>query len=402
MLTNKTIVLGVTGGIAAYKAADVASKLTQAGAKVRVIMTKSAQELVSPLTFASLTRNPVSIDMFQTTTERTISHISLAEIADLILIAPATANIIAKIAVGLADDMLTTTVLATRAPVVVAPAMHTNMWQNRVTQENVDRLKKRDFYIIEPAVGRLASGGYGVGRFPDTEVIIGHVQKVLGRNGDLAGRHVVVTSGGTQEPIDPVRVITNRSSGKMGYAVAEAARDRGANVTLITTPVALSRPIGIEIVAAETADQMKAAVEKAVKKADALIMAAAVADYRVTKVAKNKIKKEKGNLTLELVNTPDILAGVEGDFLKIGFAAESQDLIANASKKLEKKNLDLVVANDITEKDSGFGTDTNRVILIGKDGKPESLPLLSKREAADRILDRAVRLFKEKQNEDVG
>jgi phosphopantothenoylcysteine decarboxylase / phosphopantothenate---cysteine ligase len=396
MLTNKTIVLGVTGGIAAYKAADLASKLTQAGASVRVIMTNSAQELVAPLTFESLTSNPVVTDMFRTNTEHRINHVSLAEIADIILIAPATANIIAKIANGLADDMLTTTVIASKAPVVIAPAMHTNMWENPITRDNIARLKQLGYYIVEPAVGRLASGGYGPGRFPDTEVIIGHIQKVLGKNGDLAGKHLIVTAGGTQEPIDPVRVISNRSSGKMGYALAEAARDRGADVTLISAPTAIAKPVGVEIVNVDTAEQMKTAVEKAVKKADALIMAAAVADYQVAKVAENKIKKESGGLTLDLVHTPDILSEVTGNFLKMGFAAESQDLLANARKKVEKKNLDLIVANDITEQDSGFGADTNRVVLIGKDGTPESLPLLSKRQVADRILDRAVRLFKDK------
>jgi phosphopantothenoylcysteine decarboxylase / phosphopantothenate---cysteine ligase len=396
MLTDKTIVLGVTGGIAAYKAADLASKLTQAGAKVRVIMTQSAQELVSPLTFESLTSNPVVTDMFRTTSEHRINHISLAEIADVILVAPATANIIAKIANGLADDMLTTTILATRASVIIAPAMHTRMWQNPITRENVERLKQRGFYIIEPASGRLASGGYGPGRFPETDAIIGHVQKVLGKNGDLAGKHLVVTAGGTQEPIDPVRIISNRSSGKMGYAVAEAARDRGAEVTLITAPTAIAKPVGIGLVSIETAKQMQVEVEKAVKTADVLIMAAAVADYQAAKIARNKIKKENGSLSIELVNTPDILSEVNGGFLKIGFAAESQDLLANARKKVAKKDLDLIVANDITEKDSGFGTDTNRVLLIGKDGMPESLPLLSKREVADRILDRVVRLLKEK------
>lgn len=396
MLNGKTIILGVAGGIAAYKAADLASKLTQAGAKVRVIMTKSAQELVSPLTFEALTSNPVVTDMFQTNSEHRINHISLAEKADIILIGPATANVIAKIAGGLADDMLTATTLATKAPVVIAPAMHSNMWENPITQENLTRLKKRGFYIIEPAVGRLASGGYGPGRFPETEAIIGHIQKVLGKNGDLAGKCIVVTSGGTQEPIDPVRVISNRSSGKMGYAIAEAARDRGAEVTLITAPTTVAKPVGIQTISIETAGQLKEAVEKAVKKTDALIMAAAVADFQVAKVAKNKIKKEKGSFTLKLVNTPDILSSVEGNFLKIGFAAESQNLLANARKKVETKNLDLIVANDITEKDSGFGTDTNRVTLIGKEGSPENLPLLSKREVADRILDRVVRLFKEK------
>jgi phosphopantothenoylcysteine decarboxylase/phosphopantothenate--cysteine ligase len=396
MLTNKTIILGITGGIAVYKGADLASKLNRGGAKVRVIMTESAQEFVTPLTFETLTGNSVVTDIFQTTSGHRVNHIALAEIADIILIAPATANIIAKIANGLADDMLTATVLATRAPIVIVPSMHTAMWENLFTQENVAKLKKRGFYIIEPAVGRLASGGYGPGRFPETEIIIGHLQKAMGKNGDLSGKRLVVTAGGTQEAIDPVRIIGNRSSGKMGYALAEAARDRGANVNLITAPAAIAQPVGVEIVAVETAAQMKEAVEEAVKAADALIMAAAVADYQVASIANNKIKKENGGLTLELVNTPDILSGVSGGFLKIGFAAESQDLIANARKKVEKKDLDLIVANDVTDKDSGFGADTNKVTLIGKDGMPEELPVLSKREVADRILDRVVRLLKDK------
>lgn len=395
MLANKTIILGVTGSIAAYKAADLASKLTRAGAKVRVVMTKSAQEFVTPVTFQSLTNNTVITDIFQVSPDHRISHVVISETADLILIAPATANIIAKIANGLADDMLTSIVLASRLPIIIVPSMHTNMWENRITQENVARLEKRGFYIIEPAVGRLASGGYGAGRFPEIEVIIGYIKKMLGKNGDLSGKHVTVTAGGTQEPIDPVRIISNRSSGKMGYAVAEAARDRGANVTLITAPTAIAQPIGIEIINVETAAEMQESVRKTVKKTDALIMAAAVADYQVAEIAKNKIKKEKKCLTLELTNTPDILSGVDGNFLKIGFAAESQNVVANAHKKLKEKKLDLIVANDITEKDSGFGTDTNKIILIGRDGLPESLPLLSKREAADRILDRVVRLFKD-------
>jgi phosphopantothenoylcysteine decarboxylase/phosphopantothenate--cysteine ligase len=252
MLNNKTIVLGVTGGIAVYKAADLASKLTQAGAAVRVIMTAHAREFVTPLTFESITTNPVITDMFQTNAEHRINHIALAEIADAIVIAPATANIIAKLAAGIADDMLTTTVLATRAPVIIAPAMHTGMWENKVTQANTARLKERGFYIIEPATGRLASGGFGAGRLPDTEIILGHISKIIGLKGDLAGQKVVVTAGGTQEPIDPVRVITNRSSGKMGYALAEAARDRGAEVTLITTPTALAGPAGLKILNVET------------------------------------------------------------------------------------------------------------------------------------------------------
>jgi phosphopantothenoylcysteine decarboxylase / phosphopantothenate---cysteine ligase len=393
MLTGKTVVLGVTGGIAVYKAADLASKLTQAGAIVRVIMTENAREFVTPLTFESITSNAVVTDMFDTNAEHRINHIAISEIADIIVIAPATANIIAKIAGGLADDMLTTTVLATHAPVVIAPAMHTAMWENPATKENTARLIKRGYHIIEPAIGRLASGGYGPGRLPDNEVILANIKMVLAKKGDLAGKRIVVTAGGTQEPIDPVRIISNRSSGKMGYAIAEAARDRGAEVILITTPTALAKPVGVKISAVETAADMKTAVEKEVKASHILFMAAAVADYQVAEIAANKIKKESGKLTLNLVNTPDILAEVKGDFIKVGFAAESQDLIANARKKLEKKKLDLIVANDITAANCGFGSDTNQVVLIGKDLMPESLPLLSKREVADRILDRVSRLL---------
>jgi phosphopantothenoylcysteine decarboxylase / phosphopantothenate---cysteine ligase len=397
MLTKKIIVLGITGGIAAYKAADLASKMTQAGAEVRVIMTKHALEFITPLTLEAVTARAVVTDMFETSAEHRINHVSLSEIADVIVIAPATANILAKIAGGLADDMLSTTVLATRKPVIIVPAMHTQMWENKVTQENMARLIERGFYLIPPAIGRLASGGFGAGRFPETEVIIGHINKVLGQKGDLAGKRVVVTAGGTQEPIDPVRIITNRSSGKMGCAMAEAARDRGAEVTLILTPsVTCDLPSGVGIENVETAVQMKTAVEKALKTADALVMAAAVADYRTAKVATNKIKKKGGELSLELVPTPDILAEVNGNFLKIGFAAESQDLIDNARLKLEKKNLDLIVANNIAGTESVFGADTNRVTLIGKDGRPENLPLMSKREVADKVLDRVVRLLPQK------
>jgi phosphopantothenoylcysteine decarboxylase / phosphopantothenate---cysteine ligase len=393
MLNKKTVVLGVTGGIAAYKAADLASKMTQAGASVKVIMTKGALEFIKPLTFEAITSNAVIFNMFETQAEHRINHIALSEIADVIVIAPATADIIAKITCGIADEMLTSTVLATRAPVILVPAMHTAMWENPITLENIARLKARGFFVIEPAVGRLASGGYGAGRFPDTDSIIGQIKQILGRKGDLAGKQIVVTAGGTQEPIDPVRIISNRSSGKMGYAIAEAARDRGAEVTLITTPTAIAKPVGVSIVSVETAAQMKEAVLKAVVKTNALIMAAAVADYQVARVAQNKIKKEKGNLTLELINTPDILSEVKGNFLKIGFAAESQDLLENARKKLVNKNLDLIVANDITDVNSGFGVDTNKVTLIGKDGAPEGLPVLGKRVVADRILDRVVRLL---------
>jgi phosphopantothenoylcysteine decarboxylase / phosphopantothenate---cysteine ligase len=401
MLNNKTIVLGITGGIAAYKAADLASKLVQSGAKVRVIMTKNAQEFITPLTFEAITTNAVITDMFESSAEHRINHIALSEIADALIIAPATANIMAKMAAGIADDMLTTTILATRAPVIIVPAMHTQMYQNPVTQENEARLKARGYCIIPPAVGRLASGGYGPGRFPDTEVIIGTLKQILGRKGDLAGKRIVVTAGGTQEPIDPVRILSNRSSGKMGFALAEAARDRGAEVILIATPTAaLPSPVGVYFVQVETAVQMKSAVEKALSQSQALIMAAAVADYQVAHIENEKIKKEGGNLTLNLVHTPDILAEVQGDFLKIGFAAESRDLLDNAWKKVHKKNLDLIVANNITEENSGFGSDTNKVTLLDKDGTPEDLPLMSKRAVADRILDRLVRLFTNKAGAD--
>jgi len=394
MLANKTIVLGITGGIAAYKAADIASKLTQAGARVDVVMTQSATRFIAPLTLRSLTGRPVVTSMWELDSEFSIEHVALAEAADIVAIVPATANIIAKLAAGISDDMLTCTVLATKAPVVVAPAMNVNMLENPVTQDNLTKLKARGFIIVDPAYGRLASGKMGMGRLAETETIIGTIKQVVGRSGDLAGKRIVVTAGGTQEPIDPVRHIGNRSSGKMGYAVAEAARDRGATVSLITAPTSLPEPAGIEVVHIRTAAEMKGAVAKAIAQTDALIMAAAVADYQPKSVAKEKIKKEAAGLTLELIRTPDILTEVKGNFLKVGFAAESGDVIANARQKLEKKQLDIIIANDITATDSGFGVDTNKVTLINRDGKVESLPLLTKREVADRILDRVVGLLK--------
>ena len=394
MLTDKTIVLGITGSIAAYKAAEIATKLTGDGARVEVVMTEAATKFITPLTLRSITRRPVVTDMFDLASEFSIEHIALAEAADAILIAPATANVIAKLAAGIADDMLCCTVLATEAPVIVAPAMNVNMFQNSITQDNLAKLKARGFIIVGPAHGRLASGKIGWGRLAEVDKIIGTVQQVLGRSRDLAGKRIVVTAGGTQEPIDLVRHISNRSSGKMGYAMAEAARDRGAAVSLITTPTSLPEPAGIEVTHIETAVQMKDAVTKAMAQADALIMAAAVADYQPKKVTKTKIKKEKSSsLTLELIRTPDILTEAKGNFLKVGFAAESVNIVANAKQKLEKKQLDLIVANDITDSSSGFGTDTNKVTLIDRSGNVGKLPLLSKREVADRILDRVVRLL---------
>ncbi len=396
MLANKTVVLGITGSIAAYKAADIASKLTQAGARVEVVMTESAIRFIAPLTLRNITGRPVVTGMFELDSEFSIEHVALAEAADVVAIAPATANIIAKLAAGIADDMLTCTVLATEAPVVVAPAMNVNMFQNSVTQDNLAKLKARGFTIVGPAYGRLASGKMGLGRLAEVDQIIGAIQQVLGRGGDLTGKRIVVTAGGTREPVDPVRHIGNRSSGKMGYAIAEAARDRGATVSLITAPTSLPDPVGMAVMPVETAVQMKTAVTKAVAQTDALIMAAAVADYQPKSMAKEKIKKESPSLTLELIRTPDILTEVKGDFLKIGFAAESQDIVANAKQKLEKKQLDLIAANDITAADSGFGVDTNKVTLISRDGKIENLPLLTKREVADRILDKVVELLAKK------
>jgi phosphopantothenoylcysteine decarboxylase/phosphopantothenate--cysteine ligase len=393
MLDNKTIVLGITGSIAAYKAAEIASQLTQAGAKVNVIMTKEAIQFISPVTLRAITGRPAVTEMYNLASEFSIDHVSLAEAADIVVIAPATANIIAKLAAGIADDMLCCTVLATKAPVLIAPAMETNMYNNPVTQDNLSKLKARDFVIIAAATGWLASGKEGPGRLADTNNIIGSIHQVLGGGGDLAGKHILVTAGGTQEPIDPVRYISNRSSGKMGYALAEAARDRGAKVTLVTAPTSLVEPVGVNLVKVNTAQEMQQAVENVTTQADALVMAAAVADYRPTKAAKDKIKKGEAGLTLELEPTLDILSSVKGNFIKVGFAAESSNLMENAKQKLKQKGLDLIVANDITASDSGFSTDTNRVTIIDRKGKVDSLPLISKREVADKVLDRVAELF---------
>lgn len=395
MLGGKKIVLGVTGSIAAYKAVDVARQLSRAGAEVDVVMTEEAAWFVAPLSFRTLTGRAVVTGMVDSP-ELIAPHVVLAQ-ADAVVIAPATANIIARLAHGIADDVLCCTVLATTAPVVIAPAMESHMYENPVTQENLSKLKARGFIFVGPSFGELASGEEGPGRFADTADIVGAVSRVLGRKGDLAGRKVVVTAGGTQESIDPVRCITNRSSGKMGYALAEAARDRGAEVTLITAPTSLARPAGVEVVDVVTTAEMLRAVKGAVLKADALVMAAAVTDYRPRKPSREKIKKGSAGLTLELERTPDILSEVRGNFVRVGFAAESGDLVKNATKKLKQKKLDLIVANDITAEDSGFGADTNRVTIIDKAGKVDSLPLLSKREVAEKVLDMVVvRLGKKK------
>ncbi len=396
MLRDRTVVLGVTGSIAAFKAADLASRLTQGGARVYTIMTGSAQEFVTPLTFRSLTNQPVITDMFDPGSEFAIQHVALAQRADILVVSPATANVIAKLAAGMADDMLTLTALATNAPILVAPAMDADMYQNAATQDNLARLKARGVTIVGPAYGRLASGQEGWGRLVDTETILGAIRQLLGRDGDLAGKRVVITAGGTQEPLDPIRHLTNRSSGKMGYALAEAARDRGANTLLITAPTAFPDPFGIDLVRVRTAQEMRDAVLEAVAGMDALIMAAAVADYRPTHTAKAKIKKTGEDISLKLERTPDILLEARGDFLRVGFAAESENLTANATRKLQAKELDLIVANQAGGPRDAFGTDRSQVTIIAREGRPESLPLLSKAEVADRVLDRVAPMLAKK------
>lgn len=388
-LTNKTIILGVTGSIAVYKAVGMASALIQEGARVDVIMTRSATEFVRPLAFQAITQRPVVTEMFELNADSQVQHVTLGQSADLVVIAPASAHTISRLAWGMADDILSCTVLSTPAHVMVAPAMESHMYANPATQENLDRLRTRGFTIIEPGYGRLASGAMGKGRLADEAVILDAIRRSLGVSTDLAGRRVIVTAGGTQEPIDPVRFITNRSSGKMGYALAEAARDRGAEVTLISAPTSLPVPPGIRVVSLETAQAMRQAVLEALPGCDALIMAAAVADYRVEAPAEHKIKRTADEVAIRLVKNPDILAEASAHPQRpkvvVGFAAESRDLIENATSKLASKNLDLIVANDITASDSGFSVDTNKVVLIGRGGQPERLPMMPKRQVADRV-----------------
>ena len=394
-LEAKHVVLGVTGSIACYKAVDLASKLTQQGALVDVVMTDSALEFVTELAFQSITHRPVVVDLFEPQSESGIDHIDLAERADVIVIGPATANTIAKVAIGMADDALTTTVLATRAPLIVCPAMDGYMYDNPATQENLAKLKGRGVTMVGPVEGHLASDLSGRGRMLEPQEIVGHICQVLGREGDLAGRTIVVSAGGTWEPIDPVRVITNRSSGKQGFAVAEAARDRGANVRLVTGPSALSNPPGVEVTRVETVTEMRDAVLGACEDADALIMAAAVSDYRPAEVSSQKIKKENSSdgLALSLETNPDFMSAVPKGVVKVGFAAETEDVEANAKAKLSAKALDLIAANDVTVDGSGFASDTNRVVLLDKNGDKEQLGLMSKYDVGHKILDRVAGLL---------
>jgi len=397
ILRGKRILLGVSGSIAAYKAADLASLLTQAGAHVDAILTAAAARFVTPLTFQSLTGRPAHADLWSA--DAHVLHVGLAEGADLLLVAPATADVLAKLAHGLADDLLTVTALAARCPLLVAPAMDAGMFEHPAVQANLATLRARGASVIGPAEGRMASGLAGRGRMLEPEEILGHVRRAAGRNGPLAGRRVVVTAGGTQEPIDPVRVIANRSSGKQGFALAQAALDRGADVTLVAAPCPLPTPAGALRIDVGTTDEMAHAVLEASAGADALLMAAAVADFRPARPAAHKLKKDAGPPVLELERTADILSAVAEARARsgrpacvVGFAAETDDLVPNARKKLQEKCLSLVVANDVTRKDAGFGSDTNRVTLIDAAGA-EELPLLSKAEVAERILDRVAALL---------
>ena len=393
-LAGRNIVLGVTGSIACYKALDLASKLTQAGANVETMLSYGAAQFVTPLAFRSLTHRSVVTDTFDAGSEHSVEHVALARWADLIVIAPATVHCLAKLAAGLADDPLTTTVIATEAPLLVAPAMDANMFDHPATQENLARLRNRGVLLAGPAPGRLASGLVGMGRLVEPAELLGHIAAALGINGDLAGLRIIVSAGGTQEAIDPVRVITNHSSGRMGYAVAEAARDRGAAVTLVTAPVALPDPPLVRMVKVRSAQDMCDAVLAVTADADALIMAAAVADYRPAAAADQKIKKTAADeMVIQLDKTTDILATATGDFIRVGFSAESENLEANAADKVRRKDLDLIVANDITEEGSGFGVDTNRVALIDRQLRVERLPLLSKYAVGHRILDRVAALL---------
>ncbi|HEV2249380.1 MAG TPA: bifunctional phosphopantothenoylcysteine decarboxylase/phosphopantothenate--cysteine ligase CoaBC [Candidatus Limnocylindria bacterium] len=391
ILRGRFVVLGVTGSIAVYKVVDLARKLTQSGATVQVVMTPSATQFVQPLTFQALTYRPVEVEMFGTFDDRAAGHVAMGQQADVVVIAPATAHTIARLAGGFADDLIGTTVLASPAPLVIAPAMETHMWADPATQANVDLLRDRGACIVEPESGELASGQLGQGRLASVEAITAAIEDALATSTALVGRRVIVSAGPTLEPIDPVRVVTNRSSGKMGYAIAAAAKRAGADVTLVSGPTALRAPAGVTLVPIETAQELRDAVLAALPGADAVIMAAAIADYRPAQPAERKLKKrdQGASLSIELTRTADVLEAVvakrEPRMIVVGFKAETGDAVAEASRMLREKRLDLVVANDVTAAGSEFGSDTDQVTLVSADGA-EALPLLSKREIARRLV----------------
>lgn len=402
MLSNKNIVIGVSGGIAVYKALDVVSRLKKLKANIDVIMTKSAAEFVRPLSFQSLSQNYVVTDMFAEPKTWDVEHIALAQKADLFVIVPATANVIGKLVNGIADDMLTTTVMATKAPVLIAPAMNTNMYTNPIVQKNIETLKAMGYKFVDPASGRLACGDYGVGKLASPEDITQEIVNIFINTStrSLKGKKVLVTAGPTQEPIDPVRYITNHSSGKMGYSIAIAARDRGADVTLVSGPTNLSKPQGIKVIDIVTAGDMYREVINNFDDADIIIKAAAVADYKPKDVSNNKIKKSDSDLAIELSRNPDILfelGKMKQDKILIGFAAETKDLLENAKSKVNRKNLDFIVANNISEKGAGFKENTNIVSIIDNLGNIKKYDKMKKEEISDIILDKVYDLIKLKE-----
>ncbi|MBR1391109.1 MAG: bifunctional phosphopantothenoylcysteine decarboxylase/phosphopantothenate--cysteine ligase CoaBC [Lachnospiraceae bacterium] len=393
MLKGKHILLGVTGGIAAYKTASLASMLTKLHADVHVIMTKNAEEFISPITFETLTSNKVIDDTFDRDTGYHVAHIAMAEEADVVMIAPASANVIAKLAHGIADDMLTSTLLACTAPVWVAPSMNTHMYENPATQDNLKRLTDYGCKIIEPATGYLACGYEGKGKMPEPEVLLEYILQEAACRKDMTGKRVMITAGPTREPIDPVRYITNYSTGKMGYALAKQAARRGAQVTLITGPVTLQRPLFADVIEVETAEQMYQAVQRTFEEQDIVVMSAAVADYRPAHVAEEKVKKTEGDACIALERTTDILASMaerkKHQFV-CGFSMETQNMVENSRAKLEKKKLDMIVANNLKIEGAGFGTDTNVVTILTPD-ETEELPIMTKDEVAAAVFDRILR-----------
>lgn len=398
MLKGKHIVLGVTGGIAVYKAADLVSRLKKQGASVEVIMTEAAEEFVDPLTFQTMSLNPVHTDMFREIEKYDVEHISLAQKSDIILIAPATANTIGKIANGIADNLLTTVVMASTAKVIFVPAMNTFMYKNPIVQENIKKLEGLDYEFIEPGVGLLACGDYGAGKMAEPEVIVDYLINSINKK-DLKGREILITAGPTIEPIDPVRYITNHSSGKMGYSLAEEATKRGANVTLISGPTNLEAPKGVRLIKVKTTQEMFKAVEDNFEQCDALIKSAAPADYRPEHRQERKIKKKDDNdeLNIKMVRNPDIakyFGNRKGNRVVIGFAAETNNLIEHAKVKLKSKNLDFIVANDVTQGGAGFGTDTNIISVVDANEDVTDYPKMGKKEVANIILDRLVDVFK--------
>ncbi len=398
MLKGKVVVIGVCGGIAAYKAVDLVSKLKKLGAEVHVIMTKSACEFLRPLTFQSLSQNHVIQDMFQEPKTWDIEHISLAKKADLFAVVPATANIIGKVANGIADDMLSTTIMATKSPVLFVPAMNTNMYENSIVQRNIRTLQSVGYSFIEPQSGRLACGDVGKGKMVEVFEIVDKIIHTIGYEKDLCGLNLLVTAGPTREPIDPVRFITNYSSGKMGYAIAKAAKYRGANVTLISGPTSMKPISDVDLICVQSAMEMYDAVMQCYEDANIIIKSAAVSDYRPQVVNKNKVKKDR-NLHIDLLKNPDILFELGEKVLKqvlIGFAMETEHLETNAQEKVNKKNLDFIVANNLNQQGAGFMTDTNVVKIIDRQGNIEAIPKMTKEELAHIILDKGLKIYQEK------